>query len=228
MKTKFISMILVVALIFSGFSTTAFTKDGNKTGEQLNQQLETVITNIEKNVNVKSDGISLNEINIRKSIKKEDIEAINQLAKEQGLDVVYTKKSFIDEITKGIKETNKQIQNGELKALSDGTLIENNDENFYLQGGSTYTTGYWWGKRHYRSTAAAAKWSYGGKQLALGHVVAGGAVAFFSMGTGFVIGAVASSYYFAFTNSIDYYNGLSNRGIIADVTWALVYSMRTQ
>ncbi|MFB1051872.1 hypothetical protein [Paraliobacillus sp. JSM ZJ581] len=232
MKTKFISMLLIVALSFSVFSTTGFAKNGNNGNEQeieaLNQKVELVNETVESNVDVKSNSISFDEKNLRKSIKNKDIEVINQLAKEQGLDIVYTKKSYIDEIKKGIEETNRQIQDGELIALSDGTLIENNDENFYLQGGSTYTTSHWWGKRHYKSTWAANKWSYQGKQLALGHVVAGGAVGFFSLGAGFAIGAVASSYYFAFTNSIDYYNGLSNKGIVADVTWALVYKMRTQ
>lgn len=229
-KIKVILAIMSFVLVFSSFSLSAFAKGGEENKEvQLNQNLDKVMGKIENNVTIDESGIELtNKAEVINSITDEELKAINELAKEQGLDIVYTKESLIKKFEQGTKELDEQIREGELKLLSDNSLIETNDDNFYVQGGSTYSKSYWWGVQHYKSTTAAAKWSYEGKQLAVGHVVAGGAVGFFSLGAGFAIGVVASSYYFAFTNSIDYWNSVSSRGIIADVTYALVYKMRTQ
>lgn len=229
-KVKSILVIMAFVLVFSSFSVSAFAEGEEQIANvQSVQELDNVMEKIEENVQVDNSGINLeNKTEVINNITDEELQAINELAKEQGLDIVYTRESLVNTFEQGFKNLNQQIQDGELKALSNDSLVETNDDNFYVQGGSTYTLRYWWGARHYKSTSAAATWSYQGKQLALGHVVAGGAAAFFSLGLGFVIGAVASSYYFAFTNSIDYWNSQSSRGIIADVTYALVYKMRTQ
>ena len=229
-KVKLLFVFMSFVLIFSSFNLNVFAEGEDPIENvQLNQNLDTVLEKIENNVSVDESGIELtNKKEVINSITDEELKAINELAKEQGLDIVYTKDSLIKKFEQGTEELDEQIKDGELKPLSDDSLIETNDDNFYVQGGSTYTQRYWWGARHYKSTKAAATWSYQGKQLALGHVVAGGAVGFFSLGAGFAVGVVASSYYFAFTNSIDYWNSLSSRGIIADVTYALVYKMKTQ
>jgi anti-sigma28 factor (negative regulator of flagellin synthesis) len=229
MKMKFSIIFLVLILAFSNLSATALAEKGKLEDVSPQKHLDDVFTIIEENVEVNNEGIKLKdkEKTIDK-IKKEQIEAINQIAKEQGLVVEYTKKSFVEVFEERIKELDEKIKKGELKVLSNGEIIEANDDNLYLQGGSTFNTYHWWGVRAYRSTSDAAYLSYMGKQYALGLVTVGAFAGVFSLGAGLGIGAVGSTYVFAFTNSIDYHNSRTNRGIVIDMTWALIYDVYAQ
>ena len=46
-----------------------------------------------------------------------------------------------------LKPLTQKVQNGNLEVLADGSLIDANDSDFYVQGGSTYDKTYWWGKK---------------------------------------------------------------------------------
>ncbi|MGE7624364.1 hypothetical protein ACQKMD_15310 [Viridibacillus sp. NPDC096237] len=193
--------------------------------------IDTVIDTIGKNIQfdaANEEFIVEDVAKISNDISDEDLQKINELAKQQNVNVVYTKESLVEKFTEGIDELNESISNNELTVLTNGELIEKNDENFYVQGGSTKAVNHWWGTDYYKSTANANKWAYEANQLAIGHVVAGGAIGFFSGGLGFVVGGVASSWYFMFANSLNYYNGLSKRGIVASITKAFVYNVKTQ
>ncbi|PJN91553.1 hypothetical protein [Bacillus sp. mrc49] len=165
-----------------------------------------------------------------KEIDQKDIDNLTELAKLQG--VVYeqplTKGYFLSMFEAEIKLLNKEVESGELKVLADGSLIEKSDSNFYLQGGSTYDKSYWWGKKRYKSTAKAKVWSRDLKSVA--HANAAGAFlagAVFG-GVGSVPNGLTAVYLYNLADKVDYRNGLNNRGIIATVTYDLVFTTASQ
>lgn len=156
-----------------------------------------------------------------------DLSIINEEAIKNGLEPMTTDdmyKIFIE----CIDETNESLEDGELVMLSDGTMVDNDDA-FYLQGGSTYDKTYWWGKKRYKSTKDANKWVRELNKTAAaegGVGVIAGAVLGVVPG---VVGGVGCWYCWALAADVDYYNGLSNGGIVASIPWVLVgYSVAKQ
>jgi len=47
-------------------------------------------------------------------------------------------------------------------------------------------------------------------------------------GVGAVPSGIASAYCWYLASDVSYYNSLSSRGIVADITWVYAYKMRTQ
>lgn len=226
MKTKLFAGVLATTYVFAGFSSTAFGEENSTNPEILTNDLQSVVENMDKEIVINDNGVKYNTDSLVKDISDEQLDSINSLAKAQGLDVVYTKESFINEMVDGLKKVDQQIEDGELEVLSDGTMIESEDDNFYLQGGSTYTTTHYWGKKFYKSQAATKNWAYKASQLSLGHAAAGGAVAFLSLGAGFIVGGIMSTWYGMFANSLNQHN--NKRGTVSNITWAMLYKVRSQ
>lgn len=115
-----------------------------------------------------------------------------------------------------------------------GEIIINEDLSIYDPNSFTYLTRnginrhevFWWGHRRHASTAEANRISADFNSVATG--AAAGAV----LGTwfpGLGVGAGLTAAYFALLASrIDSHNSRTNRGVIVDVTWALVFSISTQ
>lgn len=225
-KSKFFVSVLASGMVLSGFTNVAYGETNEVEIKQLDQELAVVLDLIEEEVSVTSEGIEYNEEELALSIDDNQIEAINSLAKIQGIDKSYTKESFLKEITDALSEVDQKVEDGDLEVLSDGTMIESDDENFYLQGGSTYTTTHYWGKKYYKSTQATKNWIYQGQQYGLALGVTGTAAGFFSGGAGFAVGTASAAWFAAFTNSLSYHN--NPRGTVSDITWVLVYKVRSQ
>ena len=193
---------------------------------------------LDKVMNIISKKIEINEKNIAiqgkatilNSIQQKDIDNINALAKAQGIeyDQPLTKENLLNLFNNGIETINAEVQNGNLEVLADGSLIDANDSDFYVQGGSTYDKTYWWGKKRYKSTYYANKWV--SELNTVANVNAGAAVvagAIFG-GFGAIPNGLTAAYAYQLANKVSYKNSLSNRGIIANVTWALVFTTYTQ
>lgn len=156
-----------------------------------------------------------------------NLDALNAFYKENGMESITTLE-LAQRFINGIDSVNQALERGEYKILAGGTIVEVENDEYYLQGGSTYSQTKWWGVRHYKSTAAASKWAYELNQF--GQVGVGVAVVAGTIfgGLAAVPTSLTSTYAFMLANSVSYYNGLSNRGIVADITWLLIYDVDTQ
>lgn len=232
------SAVLSLSLVVGSFSGTVSamgettpevkTPDVTVSGEK---SLNNIIDSIGSEVNVTNEEISIeNKSDVIENISQEDVNNLNDLAKEQGIqyEQPLTKESLVDMFEAGIQSVNEEVTQGELEVLEDGSLIDAEDENFYVQGGSTYDKSYWWGKKRYKSTAAANKWV---SQLnTAGNLNAGAAVlagAVFG-GVGAIPNGLTSAYSYQLANKVSYRNSLNKRGIIANLTYALVFTTSSQ
>lgn len=232
-KSKVFVSALASGMVLSGFTNVAHGETNVAHGEmneveikQLNQKVENVLDSIGEDISVTNKGIDYDKKELALSINDDQIEELNSLAKIQGINTSYTKESFLKKMTDGLDEVNQKVEDGDLKVLSDGTMIESDDENFYLQGGSTRTTTHYWGKRYYKSTKATKDWIYRGEQNAVGLGSAAAVSAFFTVGAGFALGTATSTWFTLFTRSLKHYN--NKRGTVSDITWVLVYSVKSQ
>lgn len=159
-KTKMVKMLaanmLALSLLVSELSVQSVYAD---TEEATVMDSEDIIDALEDEagVEVTDNEISYDEESIYDYIGNLDMDSINKEYIEYGLNPV-TSEEFAEFFISGIESVNEELDNGELVMLSDGTMVEGDDDSFYLQGGSTYDKTYWWGKRRYKSTAAANKW----------------------------------------------------------------------
>lgn len=230
-KTKMVKMLaanmLALSLLVSELSVQSVYAD---TEEATVMDSEDIIDALEDEagVEVTDNEISYDEESIYDYIGNLDMNSINKEYIEYGINPV-TSEEFAEFFISGIESVNEELDNGELVMLSDGTMVEGYDDSFYLQGGSTYDKTYWWGKRRYMSTAAANKWV---RNLNRTAAIAGGAGAVGGVifgGVPIVTGGLGSAYCWHLATDVAYYNGLSNRGIKADIPWALVgYKVRKQ
>lgn len=130
--------------------------------------------------------------------------------------------SDVNNIAENIME--KEVQ----RDLDNGTLVDSEDDSYYLQGGSTYDQTFWWGRRRYKSTSNANKWA---RDLQNCAALNGGAATLAGAcfgGVGAIPNGLTSAYCWALGNEVSYKNSLSNRGIKADIYWCLVYSVKKQ
>lgn len=161
-------------------------------------------------------------------IEKIDMSNFNAEAKKNGLDIM-TREDVFNNFVKGIEETNETLEEGKLTMLSDGTMIDSDDDAFYLQGGSTKDVTKWWGKKRYKSTSAANKWVKTLNRVAAAEggigVIAGAALGVVPG----IVGGIGCWYCWDLASSVSYVNGQTNRGIIANIPWILVgYSVEKQ
>lgn len=230
-KTKMVKMLaanmLALSLLVSELSVQSVYADAEEATVMDSEDIIDALED-EAGVEVTDNEISYDEESIYDYIGNLDMDSINKEYIEYGLNPV-TSEEFAEFFISGIEIVNEELDNGELVMLSDGTMVEGDDDSFYLQGGSTYDKTYWWGKRRYKSTAAANKWV---RDLNKTAAIEGGAGAI--GGTVFgnipiVVGSFCCAYCWCLATDVAYYNSLSNRGIKADIPWALVgYKVRKQ
>lgn len=224
LKTLFAETLALSMLVLSGqlvYADTARTADVES--DYIIDALKDEVS-----VEVADNEIYYDEEGIYECIDNLDIDGINRAYIEYGLKPV-SSEELAEIFISGIECVNKELDNGELKMLSDGTMVESEDDSFYLQGGSTYDQTYWWGKRRYKSTAAANKWVRDLNRVA---ALEGGAGTVAGVALGAVpavVGGLCCTYCWHLASNVAYYNSLSNRGIKADIPWALVgYKVRKQ
>jgi len=186
---------------------------------------------ISEQVEATSNGFELkNEDTILDQLNQLNFNEIENLAESQGVEYKQNlnKESVLKIFKDGIQSVNADIASGKLTVLEKGTIVESNEESFYLQGGSTYDVTYWWGKKRYKSTANANKWASDlntvGNANAAGAVLAGAVFG----GVGAVPNGLTAAYSYQLANKVNYYNSLSSRGIVANLTWLLVFTVKSQ
>lgn len=222
LKKTLASMLVMTMLVVTMCSDKVCAKEQEINSSNLVKDLEQT-----ELVEYDDKEIVYDEEAIYDFLEELDLSIINEEAIKNGLEPMTTDdmyKIFIE----CIDETNESLEHGELVMLSDGTMVDNDDA-FYLQGGSTYDKTYWWGKKRYKSTKDANKWVRDLNKTAAAEAGAGviaGAVLGVAPG---VVGGVCSAYCWSLAADVDYYNGLSNRGIVASIPWVLVgYSVAKQ
>lgn len=222
-----IAAILSTAIVCASSITTVGACASNEIidANDANSIIEALDSVVE--LDADADIITYDESDIVDICSKFDLDTINAEYAKIGLDAI-TAEEFSQMMIDGINSVNVELQEGNLEILDGGTIIDSDDDTYYLQGGSTYDVTHWWGKTRYMSTAAANTWAYEMNKAAAVNagaaVIAGAALG----GVGGVPNGLASAYAWYFANDITYYNSLSNRGIVADITWVLAYSMDTQ
>ena len=182
-------------------------------------------------VEYEDEEILYDEETVYDFVDKIDLSSINEQAIKNGLEPM-TADDLYNIFIKGIEEVNKSLEDGELTMLSDGAMIDSDDDDFYLQGGSTKDIKHWWGVTRYKSTANANKWVKSLNRTAAAEagigVIAAAVLGPYGAIPG-VIGGIGCWYCWDLASSVDYYNGLSKRGIVAKIPWVLVgYSVKKQ
>ena len=196
--------------------------------DEIMSQIKTIIGDA---IVVNAKGIEIkNKNNIIKKLKFVDLDALEKHAASQGIvfEGGLTEEKVLNAFTQGIDSLNRSIANGELKVLAKGTIVKADDDGFYLQGGSTYDAGYWWGIKRYKSTTAAKQWVF--ELNSAGNVGTGAALiyAVFGYAPGAIITGLTALWCYQLANSVTYRNGLNDRGIVASITWLLVYTVNNQ
>lgn len=158
---KIIIFFTVLTLFFGLVPFNAKAYVNGEDEKEYKESLENIISVIEEYLEISTDGIIiLDEDSIVRNINQQDINQLNELAREQGSYNIITKASLMEDLEVHFNNINEKIEKGELKVLDNGAMIDATDKNFYIQGGSTYDETFWWGKRRYMSTSAARQWVY--------------------------------------------------------------------
>lgn len=185
-----------------------------------------LINNIEDEVEVTGEGLySIDKNAIENEILNMDDKTLEILCIQGGFN---STDEVVNSLVAGIESVNEQIETREIVFIDEENLISSEDCDYYLQGGSTYDLTHWWGRTRYKSTYAANWWAADlNKQAALNAGTGVIAAAVFG-GIGGIPNGLTSAYCLHLATNVSYYNSLSSRGIVAKITWALAYSMRTQ
>lgn len=228
MKKTILSLVLANTLLVPTFEGFAL---ANETTQPSNIEISNAQNELQesigKGITVSSEGISINENKAAREISDQELIELNKIAVSQGLKE-YTKKEVVDLYEKNISDLNEQIISGELEVQDNGAIIESHDNDFYVQGGSTYTTRHWWGVWHRKSTSAANGWISQlntAANLNTGGAVAAGAV---FGGVGAVPNGLTAAYLYQLANRASYWNSRNSRGIWAKINWVPVFSMGNQ
>jgi len=221
------SMLLVVCLVIgTGVNTYASSTSEDVKSDNSTSAITEIIQNFEENINVNENGFYEVELTaVRENFADMNPTDLNEAYRQTGMnstsEIVYTFMS-------GVESVNSQIADGDLIFLDNESLIDPEDDNYYLQGGSTYDITHWWGRSRYKSTYYANKWANDLNKCAAANagvaVVAGAVLG----GVGAVPNGIASAYCWYLASDVSYYNSLSSRGIVADITWVYAYKMRAQ
>lgn len=201
------------------------------TAESGEKVVDEVVDIFSKEIKITEEGIFIdNQQVILDELQNVDLDAIEELAKSQGINYGFdlTPQKLFDIYMIGINELNKEIAEGEVKVLENGTLVESDDQDFYLQGGSTYDVHYWWGVKRYKSTANARKWAVDLRSA--GHANAAGSLlgGVVFGGIGAVPNGLTAIYCYNLADRVDYHNGRTTRGIIANMHYTLTFTITTQ
>ncbi|WP_155591836.1 hypothetical protein [Lysinibacillus cavernae] len=225
---KIIVFIIALALFFT---QVPFYAKASSNEEEYKRSLENIINVIEENLDISSEGFKITEKdNILSNLDQYDIQMLNNLSREQGINVPITKETLIQDLEIQFDNLNEDIEDGKLIVLDNGTMIDSTDKNFYIQGGSTYDESHWWGNRRYMSTAAAREYVYTLRDaagvttgLALASVIFGAAGAIPAS-----VNGVTALWCNQLANRVEYHNGNTNRGVRIDLYWVLVFDVEPQ
>ncbi|HHO42350.1 MAG TPA: hypothetical protein ENN12_03220 [Epsilonproteobacteria bacterium] len=231
LANQLVAVLFIVTLLTGSIGMSSVHATGDLSENELENSVHNIINTIEKNVVISEEGVFIkNKGQIIKNLRQEDIENFKILSKNQGIkyDKPINKNTVLEMFGEGIELSDKAIKSGELTVLKNGSFIETEDDDFYLQGGSTYDKSYWWGKERYKSTYNAGRWTRDLRSA--GHLNAGMAViagAIFG-GVGAIPNGLSSIYVYNLADKVDYRNSLNNRGIIAKLTYTLVFTTASQ
>ncbi|WP_146949270.1 hypothetical protein, partial [Halolactibacillus miurensis] len=148
---KQISLFLVIVLSFGIFSPPVFAHSQSSSDfmysyESSMNRIQEVLSEF---IIFSEDGIEVtrNKGQIISSLNQKDINNLNKLSELQGIkrDKPLTKQSIVDTYLKNIENLNADVRDGKLEILSNGALIDANDDHFYVQGGVTKDQTFWWG-----------------------------------------------------------------------------------
>ncbi len=227
-KTKLVSVFstaVMCASCISTISASATNETIDIDSTSVDSMLDVLDTSVELDTN--ADIIVFDEEKIDDLCSNFDLDALNASYAKIGVEAI-TAEEFSQLMIDGINSVNDELQEGNFEILDGGTIVDTDDDTYYLQGGSTYDETHWWGRRRYMSTSAANTWAYDMNKAAAVNagaaIIAGAAFG----GVGAIPNGLTSAYAWYLANDITYYNSLSNRGIVTDITWVLVYSMDTQ
>ncbi|MBU3182881.1 hypothetical protein [Clostridium psychrophilum] len=229
-RLSLLSIVLCIVMVITNMSVV-FAADSNGTsGEDSITTSNGIVNAISDDITTSSNGLNIDKNDLKMDLKDVDYNAIQKDAEASGVtfNKDLTAASLYTTITANINELNKEVRSDDLTVLKNGTLIDSSDDNFYIQGGSTYRQKFWWGIRQYKSTYYAGLWAGKLNQSAIHFGAAAGLTALF----GFVPQAAAciggAWYMGSIANKVNTINGSTRRGIRADIHWWLTYTIVRQ
>ncbi|MED3892983.1 hypothetical protein P4601_24265 [Peribacillus frigoritolerans] len=136
----------------------------------------------------------------------------------------------INLMLEGIENLNDQALDGEITITDNGTVFENSDDEYVVQGGNVNkTVKHWWGKELYMSKTRTKDYIHGLNQMKITAVATGSVAALAPvswMYAGVAFGA--GGYLELMSNSLSYYNGKTSRGTVLSLLWSPGYKVRSQ
>ena len=228
-KIRIVSMLLTVVLIMSAFVTPVAAGQGSGRGQEssLNN-----VQNIEKELPY---AIELVEPYVERSDKGtfRFSRGLGVLSRELGLSI-----EVLVELQKSMNEVNKHILNGDLRSDNELRVFPVSEQSFINASnastkfstlsftGINRSETFWWGTRRFacffNSQRIAADLE---SAAAIGAGAAVAANIWLKPVTVFL--GLGSAYYYLLASRITYHNA-RGRGTIIDLTWALVFSVRSQ
>lgn len=241
-KISLLSMVLSIIMVTMNISAVFAYSNGaiqtNKQTTNISKYAPTIgvntnegiINEINKALTINSNGIVIDKTEMKAVLKDIDFKDLKSKSKVAG--DIFTEDLTADKlnkyITENITKLNEEISSGKLTILENGALIDSSDDNFYVQGGSTYKQNYWWGVRQYKSTYYAGLWAGKLNQSAInfGGVATGAALLGFLPQAG--VSAFGAWYMSSVANSVNTINNSTSRGIVADIHIWLYYTVKSQ
>lgn len=219
---------MVVETVAFSVPLTTFAAQTGKTvtSDEVTKEVEQLVETIDHEIDVDNQGkFVIDKEKLKSLITDEIVEKMNQFSQENstGETIVVSKDSLTQDFTQGIQTINAEIENGNLERLENGTLIKSDDDNFYVQGGSTYEKWGWWGMDKYCSTYHGARWV---KEL---KAVASGSNQFANY-IPFVKGPAKlyNWYIKSLAYNVDYVNRTTSNGTITSLYWIPSWWCRPQ
>lgn len=202
--SNFFAFIISATFIFTALSTSAFAN------EEMTQ--EEFLAEVEDYIEVSEMGLI--ELDLPESLE-------SHFSKEE-----------YETMMAGLDELNMLIESGELEVTENGTIYESNDEELVVQGGNVNkVTWHWWGVRRYASKSKAAKLARDFSAIAIGCGAISTVSGFFGpagIAVSITTAIVGTGRAGLLANDINYYNGLTDRGVIIDLRWILTYKVSCQ
>lgn len=157
-----------------------------------------------------------------------DEKALSEEYDKYKIEEISNDKDSLKNLFQNIKGVNKNLINDKMTVMPDNSVMYTTDVPLLTRGGKTYDKTYWWGKRRFKSTKAAATWAHQLNKAAAAEAGLGVVGAIFGTAPA-VVGGLASSYCWMLAEDVSYVNNKTKRGIKADIPWALVgYKVRKQ
>lgn len=225
---KIVALGLSIALLLPSVNVHALDDNIESVNEQIINTVESNITYSDDGIVIDSDEQLINEL------RAIDIDALRSELIELGANQesvdTFNEDTIFMLLKDSIEDINNKVEQNILEITENNDIVDTTDDEFYVQGGSTYSVRYSWGIRHYKSTASANYFTYTlakhSNNIAL---TSGTSLIFAPYGIpAGVLGLVSAWYFNGVVNKVNYYNNKNNRGIILDINYWLTYSVRNQ